>query len=118
MSVVMAQSGGVQRALEQLSASQLSTNSFVAITGLALDMGAWRSLSVTAKTVTNNTDIGVYGANSADYSDEVLLDTMQPTTSAPDSFADSYAPYRFYRCKIKATSGGSQGTATVTMIAK
>ncbi len=114
----LAKSGTRQLPVEQITASQLSTASLVAITGATIDVSAWKSLSVTAIVITNDVDVKVFGANIADYSDETLITTLAPTTTAPAAVSYTPPPFRYYRLKVIDHSGGSHGTATVNMFAK
>ncbi len=98
-------------------AGLLSTDSFVALA--PIDAGPWLSLAYTISVATNDLDWEVFGANAADYSDEVSVQAeAQVNAGASASYAVQVAPYRYYRVKIKAAVGGSQGTATVVGIAK
>jgi hypothetical protein len=98
-------------------AALLSTNSLVALA--AIDTGPWLSLAYTIKVITNSVDWTVFGANAADYSDEqVVKAEAAVAAAAKDTYAAAQAPYRYYRVKIKSTTPGSHGTATVVGIAK
>ena len=98
-------------------AALASTGSLVALA--PIDCGPWLSLSYTIKVVTNNVDWVVYGANLADYSDEVVVQAQATVAAAATgSYAVAQAPYRYYRVKIIDTTPPNHGTATVVGIAK
>lgn len=118
MSETLVKDGTRQSVVGSLTASQLSTGSLVAVIGMSLDMAAWKTLSVTATAATNSVDVQVFGANLADFSDETLVTTLAPTTSAPAAVSYSPAPFRYYRLKAIDHVGGTHGTATATMFAK
>ncbi len=95
----------------------LSTNDYVALG--AIDTGPWLSLAYTIAVITNHLKWTVYGANEPDYSDEQVVQAEATVNAdATGTFTATIAPYRYYRVKIKAAAGGSQGTATVRGIAK
>src|SRR4030042_4900454 len=86
--------------------AQTSTNSYVAIG--AIDTGPWKSLAYTIKVATFSIDWTVYGANAADYSDEVVVQAEAAVAAAGvGSYVVAQAPFRYYRAKIKATVPGS-----------
>ncbi len=99
--------------------SQLSTNSYVVLTGSEIDVRPWKSLSYTILVATNDITWEVYGANRLDYSDEVIVQAgASVAAGAGSSYAVAQAPYSYYRVKIKSTAGGSHGTAGLYGIAK
>jgi len=98
-------------------AALASTNSLVALA--AIDIGSWQSLAYTIKVATASVDWTVFGANAADYSDEVIVQAEAAVAAAGiGSYAVAQAPYRYYRVKIKSTVADTPGTATVVGIAK
>ncbi len=89
------------------------------LAGAETDARVWFSLCYTIKVITNPVTCSVWGANAADYSDEVaVLSPVSVAASAASSYAVAPAPYSYYRVKIIDTSGGSHGVATVRGIAK
>jgi len=95
----------------------LSTNSLVALA--PIDTGPWLSLAYTIAVATNSVDWTVFGANEADYSDEQVVQAEAAVgAAATGTYAVAQAPYRYYRVKIKSTTPGAHGTATVVGIAK
>lgn len=99
--------------------AQASTATAAVLTGSAIDARPWRSVAYTVKVASNTITWWVYGANSADYSDEVIVDgPSDVAASANDSYAVEQAPYGFYRLKIVDKVGGSHGTVTAHGIAK
>ena len=98
-------------------AGLLSTDTYVALG--AIDMRPWKSLSYTLKVATNALKWTVYGANLADYSDEVVVQAeASVAVGAIGSYSTTQAVWARYRVKIKADVGGSQGTGTLNGIAK
>lgn len=94
-----------------------STNSLVALADI--DTGPWKALAYTIKVATNSVDWTVFGANAADYSDEQIVQVEAAVAAAGKSaYVVAQAPYRYYRVKIKSTTPGASGTATVVGLAK
>ena len=91
-------------------ALQASTNTETVVTDSGMDARPWRSVAYTSKCLTNAIKYSVYGANAADYSDEVA--------GAAASYAVSQAPYGYYRVKIKSDVDDTHGSGTVRGIAK
>lgn len=95
----------------------LSTDNYVAIA--PIDARPWRSIAYTIAVITNDLKWTVYGANASDYSDEQEVQAEAVVAAAATgTYTVAQAPYAYYRAKIKANVGGSQGTATVRGIAK
>lgn len=100
-------------------AGQISANAETVLVGSEMDMRMWKSLGYTAKVATNAVTWVVYGANSADYSDEVVVQAAASIAAgANGTYAVAQAPYAYYRVKIYSTVGGSHGTVTLAGIAK
>ena len=98
-------------------AGLVSTNSLVALA--PIDTISWQSLSYTIAVITDSIDWTVYGANQADYSDEVVVQAEAAVAAAAaGSYAVAQAVYRYYRVKIKSTVAETPGTATVVGVAK
>ena len=75
MSLVSVLAGNRQVEIERVaSAAQVSTNDPAVVAGSALDMRGWRSLAYTILCAANTISWSVYGANAADYSDEVIVE--------------------------------------------
>ena len=99
--------------------AQASTSSDEVVSGSEIDARMWKSISYTIKVATNAVTWTVFGANTLDYSDEVVVqDAASVAASASGSYAAIQAPYAYYRVKIRDTVGGSHGTATVVGLAK
>lgn len=118
VSTVMAGSRQVQ--VEALApAAQASVNADTLLAGSAIDMRPWRSLAYTILVATNDVDWTVYGANQADYSDEVAVQAEATVVAgAAATYAVAQAPYAYYRVKIHSHVAGVHGTATLAAIAK
>jgi hypothetical protein len=100
-----------------VSESLLSTDDLVALG--AIDTGTAVALVYTFKAATNALKWTVFGANLADFSDEAVVQAEATVNAAAvGNYSTTQAVYRFYRVKHKASVGGSQGTATVTAVAK
>lgn len=100
-------------------AAQASTNSAAVLVGSAIDARGWRSLAYTVKVATNTISWWVYGANTEDFSDEVIVDgPSDVVATGADSYAVAQAPYGFYRAKIQSKVAGNHGTVTLAGIAK
>lgn len=111
--------GAVHRrvAVETVSAEQESTGSYVAIDDSQIDMRPWKSLAYTIKISDQNTNWKVFGANKADYSDEVEVKSEETVNAGEaSSYAVSQAPYAYYRIKIVESVSG--GKAEINGIAK
>lgn len=118
MTVSLVNSGSMQVPVEQVAPdAQASTASYVVLAGSEIDARAWKSLSYTIGIITNSVYWKVFGANAADYSDEV---EVQGETSVAAAAFGSYSvvppPFAYYRVKIKNNAG--IGTATLRGIAK
>lgn len=105
---------------ERVTASLLSTNSDVVIDAVTIDARNMRTVCFTiAIDATNAVTWTVEAGNQYDATTKVMADAVQVqapasvAASAASKFTDTAAAYGFYRVKIKATAGGSQGTATV-----
>ncbi len=99
--------------------AQASTNDVAVLAGSAVDSRPWRSLAYTLKVAANTVTYWVYGANAADYSDEVIV--SGPTdiaAAAAGSYAVAQAPYGYYRVKIESKVDGNHGTVTLVGIQK
>ena len=114
--------GGIHRqvAIEMVTpAAQASTNVDAVVVGSEVDARSWRSLAYTIKVITNAVTWTVFGANSADYSDEVVVQSAASVSAGSSgSYAVTQAPHAYYRVKIRSTVADTPGTATVVGIAK
>ncbi len=113
--------GSIRKPADEVTpAAQASIDAETVVTGSELDASVFSVLSYTVKnTGANAIDITTYGANASDFSDEVLVDTMNAIAAAAiDSYVVDRPPYRYYRCKVAADSGGSQGAATLRGVAR
>jgi hypothetical protein len=100
-------------------AVQASVNADTLLAGSALDVRGWKSLAYTIVVAANDVDWTVYGANLADYSDEVVVQAEATVAvGAAGSYAVELAPFGYYRVKIHSHVGGAHGTATLVGIAK
>ena len=99
--------------------AQLSANADAVVVGSEIDARPWESLAYTIKVVTNAVTWTVFGANSADYSDETAVQAAASIgAGASGSYAVAQAPFAYYRVKIRSTVADTHGTATVCGIAK
>jgi len=99
--------------------SQASTNATTNVAGAEIDARQWKTVAYNVAVAGNNLDWSVWGANAADYSDEVAVKAATKVNAgAADTYAASPAPYAYYRVKIIDDVGGTHGTATVNGIAK
>ena len=100
-------------------AAQLSANADAVVVGSEIDARPWGSLAYTMKVITNAVTWTVFGANSADYSDETAVQAAASVgVGASGSYAVAPAPYSYYRVKIRSTVADVHGTATIVGIAK
>lgn len=120
MATVMVMAGTRQVPIEMVTPNaQASANAAAVLAGSDLDMRGWRSLTYTVQVAANTVTWWVYGANKADYSDEVIVDgPSDVAATASDSYAVSQAPYAYYRVKVQSKVAGSHGTVTLAGIAK
>ncbi len=99
--------------------AQTSTASTAVATGAELDATQCRTVCYTIAAATHDVDWSVFGANAADYSDEVaVLAATKVALGTNSSYTASPAPFRFYRVKLIDDVGGTHGVATVNGIAK
>jgi hypothetical protein len=97
-----------------MPAAQLSTDVDAVVAGSEIDTALKTSLSYTIRVITNAVTWTVFGADAASYADEVIVQAPASVAAAGvGSYSTALAVYRYYRVKIKATSAGNQGTATV-----
>ena len=100
-------------------AAQASVDADTVLAGSAIDVRGWRSLAYTILVADNDVDWTLYGANSEDYSDEVVVQAEATVVAgAAGSYAVAQAPFGYYRVKIHSHVGGVHGTATLVGIAK
>jgi hypothetical protein len=120
MATVNVMAGNRQVPIEVVApAAQASADAAAVVVGSALDMRGWRSLAYTLANITNTITWWVYGANAADFSDEVIVDGPSDVlAAASDSYAVSQTPYGYYRVKIMSKVAGSHGTCTIVGVAK
>ena len=113
--------GGVHRrvAVEIVSKTQTSTNDYAEIEESRIDMRPWKSLSYTITVADETVNYKVFGANKADFSDEVEVQAEEAVTAGSvDDYTVAQAPFGYYRVKIKSAASGTHGNATVNGIAK
>lgn len=100
-------------------ANYTTTDAYAVVTGSSVDARGWKSLSYVLKVATNAVKWYIYGANLADFSDEVTVNTEQTTAaSANGSYSEAQSLYQYYRAKAKASVGGAQGVITLTAVQK
>lgn len=98
---------------------QASTSGTVVVAGAEIDATQFKTVAYTAIAATHDVDWSVFGANVADYSDEVaVLSATKIAVGANASYTANPAPYRYYRVKVIDDVGGTHGTITVNGIAK
>lgn len=98
--------------------AQASTNAFAVVAGTQIDLAWARTLAFTITVAANSVDWKVCGANAADFSDEVDVNSATVAAAAKGNYTVSPVPYRYYRVKIKSTVADTPGNATVFGIAK
>jgi hypothetical protein len=98
--------------------SQASTNAFAVVTGTETDLAWARTLAFTIVVAGASVDWKVFGANRADYTDEVEVNSATVAAAAKGNYTVSPVPYRYYRVKIKSTVADTPGNAGVYGIAK
>lgn len=99
---------------------QASTDPVVVVAGSELDASIFQAVSYTLEnTGANSIDVGVYRGNLADFSDEAQDGSDFVIAAAGfASFAAANPPFRFYRLKVNASAGGSQGQITAVGVAR
>lgn len=113
--------GGVHRrvAVEIVSKTQTSTDTYAEIEESRIDMRPWKSLAYTVTVADETVNYKVFGANKADYSDEVEVQAEESVAAdGVDDYTVAQAPYAYYRVKIQSAGAGDHGDATVNGIAK
>lgn len=96
-----------------------SANAYAVVVGSEIDARPWASIAYTIAVATNAVTWTVFGANSAEYNDEIDVSTEASVAAAAvGSYAVAQAPYAYYRVKVRSTVGGAHGVATVSGIAK
>jgi len=120
MATVMVIAGTRQVPIEMVTpAAQASVAAETLLVGSQMDMRGWRSLAYTLQCAAQTITYNVYGANAADYSDEVVVSGPTDIAAAANSsYAVAQAPYGYYRVKILDKVGGVHGTVTLAGIAK
>ncbi len=120
MSQVIVSGPQHQRAIEDTGIlTQTSTAGTVAVTGSTIDARQWLTIVYTIIVATHDVDWSVWGANSADYSDEVqVLAPVKVTAGSNSSYTANPAPFAYYRVKIIDDVGASHGLCTVRGICK
>ena len=110
----------IQQTIDMANASLLtSVNTLEPVVGSEIDASVYQSVSYSMAVATNDVQVGVYGANASDFSDEVAVDALASIAAgAQRSYAVSLAPYRFYRVKADPTVDATHGTVTVKGVAK
>jgi len=99
--------------------AQAGTNDPAVLDGSEMDVRAWKSLAYTVLNADETITWWVYGANAADYSDEVIVDGPSDVLAdAADSYAVAQAPYAYYRIKFENKVDETVGTLTCWGIAK
>jgi hypothetical protein len=120
MAEVIVSSGTRQVIIGQVTPNiQASTASAAVVVGSDMDMRPWRSLSYTILNADQTITWWVYGANAANFSDEVIVDGPSDVlASGIDSYDVQQAPYAYYRVKIIDKVGGVHGNCRVVGVAK
>lgn len=99
--------------------AQASVDAETLLAGSAMDLRPWSSLAFTFKVATQGVKWSIYGANVADFSDEVAIQALTNVAAgAIGTYVVAQAPYAFYRVKIASNVSGQVGTATLNGIAK
>lgn len=98
---------------------QTSTSGTVVVAGAEIDATQCKTVCYTGVAATHDVDWSIWGANAADYSDEVaVLAATKIAAGASGSYTASPAPFRYYRVKVTDDVGGTHGTLLVNGVAK
>lgn len=98
---------------------QASANAVAVVTGSNVDCRAKRSLSYIVSAAAQTITYWVYGANRADFADEVIVSGPTDVTAGNlSTYAVAQAPYGYYRVKIQDKVAGTHGNVGVYGIAK
>jgi hypothetical protein len=98
-------------------AGLLSLDTYVEV--CHVDMRNWQTLALTLLVTTHDLKWTVYGANLADFSDESVVQAEATVAiGGVGTYVTTAPPFGFYRPKIKANVGGSQGTGTIIVTQK
>jgi hypothetical protein len=104
----------------RVSVTQVSTNTSAEVVGSKLS--AWQGLSMSYTIVNSGDDTLswiVYGANSSDLSDKVIVNASADVLSdGASSYSVFVAPFSFYVVYIKSKVDDTPGTAVVNGIVK
>jgi len=94
--------------------AQTSTNSYVAVTGSALEASAWRSVDYTISVLTNSIKWEVFADNDPAFGTEVIVQAEATVAAnASGTFSIANAPYTNYRLKIKSAVADTHGNVSV-----
>ena len=126
MTLTKAVVGGDGLATERLyddtgGMGQTSSNVLSVVAGSGVDTRAWKSLAYTIFNThgANAVDWTIFGANAADFSDEVIVvGAATVIAGETDSYALAQAPFAYYRVKIVSTVGDSHATCIVRGVQK
>jgi len=97
---------------------QSSVDAATVVAGSVLDSRPWKSICYTAVGKTQTVVWAVFGANTATFADEVVLQSADLAAGATGSYAVAQAPYAYYRVKINSKVAGVIGSPTIYGIAK
>ncbi len=121
MAAVTVLAGNRQVTLDQVTPTAVASSAVLTVVaGSEVDSRGWRSLAYTIKNAgANSVDWTVFGANLADYSDEVVVQAATTVANAASgSYSTTQAPFAFYRVKIVDTAAPNHGTVTVVGTSK
>ena len=106
------------QASEVAPAAQASVVAYADVVGSEIDTLYFASLSYTLVNATQTITYQILGANAADYSDAVVIQSADILAAGVATYAVAQAPYRYYKVQIKDKVGGVHGTTTVYGLAK
>jgi len=126
MALTKAVVGGDGLATERLyddtgGLGQTSSNVLSIVASSGVDTRVWKSLAYTILNThgANAVDWTVFGANTADFSDEVIVQVAATVVPGDaDSYALAQAPFAYYRVKIVSTVADSHATCIVRGVQK
>ena len=113
--------GSVNRPADVVApVAQASVDAETVLAGSELDASVFAALGYTIENTGAQTiDWTVYGAQLADFSDEVVVQASATIAAAAfASYTATPPPFRFYRVTINAAVGGLQGAGTLNGVAK
>ena len=121
--VVCGEGNALWQGEKDMAAAQASTDALVVLAGTEIDArGYGRLLVAVYNSGANTVNVGLFQANLETFADEVALGTVGVAAGARNIWhlgtIAAALDYRYYRCKIQAAVGGSQGAILARITAK